>query len=793
MNDTAKPGLVALRDRTEIARAQEAFSRRMLERTDQSGEVELGFQGGRRPSTVHWRADLDLWMTFQTLESRYWTAFGHGNPFETRTPSITVEINSPLEGIDRRVAAVFARGDDARLHLMHRGKVGGGREGIGKQGFLDHIAADRLVSLEDGDRVSKVILIGTIDAPDFPIRVADFVRDVEQFKGSDRDTISVWWVNQGKTYAAERAGGYMWAPQKAKSGITFGHHENVSRVQRGDVVVHYANGSIVALGLVTAGGEPASKPRDLQDEEWGDQGWLARVASHELKQPIALNEIPVELRAEHRGGPFDRDGAVKQGYLFPLDTDIVTEIRQEFADRWPEGSPWFGTAGEGRALHILLKWKKSPEVSTIDRHKEIADQLGSVWWGKFGEAKVSTAKLDRLRKQVADGVRTYAFLYRQGEVWRTYLRDATADSNKVPDDRKPSYYSKENCSAFFEISDFTPLPATWPSDHLVLASKPDEPERLPGALSNQATPLFVYERTAEAVLPLSVRKVTEPLDMDWLVEKTLWPREVLEELCRDIRTTSPQVVLAGPPGTSKTWVAKHIARYLTQDLPLATRVVQFHPSYGYEEFIEGLRPVVDERNTLHFEVVPGIVVRMVNDMEDENQIHVIVIDEMNRANLPRVFGELMHLFEYRDEDEAIDLQYSKNFFLPKNLKFIGTMNTADRSIRSIDIALRRRFEVFECPPDRTILERFYEEGRGTNHIASLYAGFEALNEQLAKELDRHHTIGHTFFMAKELTPQWLRKIWDRKIGPLIEEYFFDQPDVVAKFSPEGLWPELKAS
>ena len=165
---------------------------------------------------------------------------------------------------------------------------------------------------------------------------------------------------------------------------------------------------------------------------------------------------------------------------------------------------------------------------------------------------------------------------------------------------------------------------------------------------------------------------------------------------------------------------------------------------------------------------------------------------MNRANLPRVFGELMYLFEYREEDEAIDLQYSTDFSLPNNLKFIGTMNTADRSIRSIDVALRRRFDVIECAPDRGILERYYSNGLGTNHIDSLYDGFDQLNERLTAELDRHHTIGHTFFMVSECNAARLRKIWDRKLGPLIDEYFFDQPDIAAEFSPEQFWPELEA-
>ncbi len=159
---------------------------------------------------------------------------------------------------------------------------------------------------------------------------------------------------------------------------------------------------------------------------------------------------------------------------------------------------------------------------------------------------------------------------------------------------------------------------------------------------------------------------------------------------------------------------------------------------------------------------------------------------MNRANLPRVLGELMFLFEYREE--KIDLPYTKEFTLPKKLRFVGTMNTADRSIRSIDIALRRRFDVFECLADPAILSRYYETR--ANHVPDLIGGFERLNAQLTEDLDEFHTIGQTFFMADPMTPAKLRKAWSRKLRPLINEYFFDQPDRVSGYELAVLWPSL---
>jgi hypothetical protein len=277
------------------------------------------------------------------------------------------------------------------------------------------------------------------------------------------------------------------------------------------------------------------------------------------------------------------------------------------------------------------------------------------------------------------------------------------------------------------------------------------------------------------------------LTMEWLEGETLWPRAELELIIDAITGSSPQVVLAGPPGTGKTWVAQRIARYLTGGVPGTTRTVQFHPSYAYEQFIEGLRPVVEPGGGIAFRRVDGVVLEIVAGMHAPDDRRVLVIDEMNRANLPRVFGELMYLFEYRQE--PIALQYSPSFALPPGLLFIGTMNTADRSIRSLDIALRRRFDVFECPPSSDILRRWYGAPGHTSEVADLVGGFERLNADLTDALDRHHTIGHTFFLSPRMTPQRLRHVWRHKLAPLIEEYFFDQPDVAARFSLGTYWPD----
>jgi 5-methylcytosine-specific restriction enzyme B len=221
---------------------------------------------------------------------------------------------------------------------------------------------------------------------------------------------------------------------------------------------------------------------------------------------------------------------------------------------------------------------------------------------------------------------------------------------------------------------------------------------------------YAYLRTEKVMGPGD--RVGDPLEE--LLAATLLDREVLEEIVDTLRTPpseggSPQIVLAGPPGTSKTWVAEAIARHIANREGIV-RFVQFHPNYSYEAFVEGLRPVA-EGGGIKFIPQRGALLTLVADMAvadraiGKTPLHFLVIDEMNRANLPRVFGELMYLFEYREK--AIRLQYSDSFALPANLRFVATMNTADRSIRSIDIALRRRFDVFELRPSAGVLRRFF--------------------------------------------------------------------------------------
>jgi 5-methylcytosine-specific restriction protein B len=270
-----------------------------------------------------------------------------------------------------------------------------------------------------------------------------------------------------------------------------------------------------------------------------------------------------------------------------------------------------------------------------------------------------------------------------------------------------------------------------------------------------------------------------------------WITRVLHALHR-----RGQVILYGPPGTGKTFVAKALTQAITSSRLDAQRRIQFHPSYTYEDFFAGYRPR-EKNGQLVFELAKGPLSRIAEDARrDPDVAHVLLIDEINRANLSKVFGELYYLLEYRDD--AIDLLYAGSgtdggdtFALPENVLIIGTMNTADRSIALLDSAMRRRFSFFELhpevPPVAGILDRWVREHPQTHPLPALFA---ELNSHIR---DREDRIGPSYLLREDdLTLQDLDAIWTENLLPLLEErHLGTDVDVASRFSLTSLLSALQ--
>jgi MoxR-like ATPase len=288
------------------------------------------------------------------------------------------------------------------------------------------------------------------------------------------------------------------------------------------------------------------------------------------------------------------------------------------------------------------------------------------------------------------------------------------------------------------------------------------------------------------VAPIAPRSPT----IDDLAKETFMHVSELEDLL-DLLKDKKQLILEGPPGSGKTWLADKLARYLTGnqfegDPNGQVELVQFHQSYGYEDFVQGIRPVTVD-GALQYRVIPGIFTRLCRTAEQNpNQPFVLIIDEINRGNLSRIFGELLLLLEYRDR--RVRLPYGsdadstdENDFLriPPNLYLIGTMNSTDRSLALIDYALRRRFYFHRLLPvsergEAAVFRRWLDrqDAIGAAHADQLHDLFVALNLGIQRHLTEDFQVGHSYFMRPDIhTEAGLRRVWQRAVRPLLVEYF----------------------
>ncbi|MYK41851.1 MAG: AAA domain-containing protein [Gemmatimonadetes bacterium] len=234
-----------------------------------------------------------------------------------------------------------------------------------------------------------------------------------------------------------------------------------------------------------------------------------------------------------------------------------------------------------------------------------------------------------------------------------------------------------------------------------------------------------------------------------------------------------QLILYGPPGTGKTYLAERLARYLV-DGGGFSELVQFHTSYAYEDFVQGIRPQVVE-GALHYELAAGHFLQFCDKARQAGEKPcVLIIDEINRANLARVFGELMYLLEYRHRPIAL-AGGGPEFSIPANVYLIGTMNTADRSIALVDQAMRRRFSFIRLRPNYQLLAN-YIDNKGVPP-EKLVALLKEVNQSIG---DEDCELGISFFMVADLATA-LAHIWQGEVEPYLEEVFFDRPDQMARF------------
>jgi hypothetical protein len=328
-------------------------------------------------------------------------------------------------------------------------------------------------------------------------------------------------------------------------------------------------------------------------------------------------------------------------------------------------------------------------------------------------------------------------------------------TNNVPDDERMNELLEAVLEAYDQTVDAPRPELPVPGNIATGAPVPSEPYRMDDALSE----LFLEQSRLERLLAI------------WEGKKNL--------------------ILQGAPGVGKSFVAKRLA-YLLLGEKDAGRIesVQFHQSYSYEDFVQGYRP--DGKGG--FILRDGVFHRFCEKANlSPNRKHVFIIDEINRGNLSKILGELMLLIEHdkRGPSWATSLTYSQpgepRFFVPEKLYLLGMMNTADRSLSIVDYALRRRFSFDLLEPmfgSNKFKEFLFDRGVPEPMIALIVTRMTALNQAIGEDrsnLGPGYRIGHSFFIPSEdfeYDPGWYRRVIETEIHPLLEEYWFDDPDKV---------------
>lgn len=288
----------------------------------------------------------------------------------------------------------------------------------------------------------------------------------------------------------------------------------------------------------------------------------------------------------------------------------------------------------------------------------------------------------------------------------------------------------------------------------------------------------------------------EPYSKDKFLEEVFVNDEKYNEIIYSLKAKK-NIILQGPPGVGKTFVAKRIAyaKMGSKDND-KIEMVQFHQSYSYEDFIQGFRPTQDGT----FELKNGIFYNFCMKAKDNpSNDYFFIIDEINRGNLSKIFGELMMLIESdkRGEEFEIALTYSENekFYIPENIYIIGTMNTADRSLAMVDYALRRRFRFINIEPafnSEKFISHLKKNNIDEHIIEKVINRMNRLNSKIkddTRDLGKGYEIGHSYFCTKPLVEEnsddWYKRIVYLEIKPLLYEYWFDNEET-AKIEVESL-------
>ena len=541
---------------------------------------------------------------------------------------------------------------------------------------------------------------------------------------------NIWFVCQGSSFTDDQGKKYLFAPKIDKKGNPKYYWSNVSKIQKDDIIINYSHG-IKGISIAKSDSYPGKNPHP--QEHWQDEGWKVDLDYYPLLPIIEykdFNNYSKELISSLNKikGPIQKNGGVKQGYLFEFNFESIQIIRNKYGSTFPQ------------KIEELL-FKKSTKNIVINELKTMNNPKNQILFGPPGTGK--TYKLSneyfkkytdynssRNREDLLDEL-----LLKNKFTWFDIIAAIIYHNKKVSVNE---ILNHEFIQSKMRIQNAqTPRQTIWAEllEHGQLDC--DKIKRNP---DGRREPMIIWKDEDSNFS-------FKDLLVDELIVESLDLLNQSKNLSNNLNST--------------------IKRY---------EFVTFHQAFSYEDFIEGIKPVMDEEsNELKYEIKDGVFKQICKRaLNDPKNKYALFIDEINRGNVANIFGELITLIEPDKRDGmknslSVKLPYSKTIFsVPKNLDIIGTMNTADRSVEALDTALRRRFEFEEMLPNSSLLSKIKCDNIDLEKLLN------TINKRIEKLLDKDHQIGHSYFMNSDnlLSIVDLRYIFKNKILPLLQEYFY---------------------
>lgn len=605
----------------------------------------------------------------------------------------------------------------------------------------------------------------------------------------------------------------LWSPSTNAAGSDF--YSSMREPKPGDLVIHCVDKVIAGESIVAAQYRKTSEAPP-KPGKWSGAKEFYRIDLRGYRQfpapvplPTFLKQYDTEIRRELNDGrptyyPFMTHGedplrATQGSYLSKLTPLLVSFVREATGGglrREETRKPryWIVAAGEGARF-----WPEFYETGILAIGFDDAE-LGDLRFYSNKEAVFNAIKSRSLRESdpINDALAAFEFsrVMRQGDyVFVRQGRRAVVGFGKV----KSNYRFDESRAEYRHVREVEwTKRGMWALDEnrqlglKTLTDKTDDHD------------LIDYLRLLIDSDPAAHPGISNaPLySMDDALEDLFLDRDEVERILQAL-ARKQNVVLSGPPGVGKTFVAKRLAyAHIGYKDPGRVEMVQFHQSYSYEDFIQGWRPEAGGG----FHLQNGVFYRFCDKARDHPAAKfVFIIDEINRGNLSKIFGELLMLIESdkRGAEFSIPLTYSSKkdaepsrFSVPPNVYVIGMMNTADRSLAMVDYALRRRFSfialkpAFHHPKFRLHLER---AGAPSELVDEVITRIEAVNEEIRGDignLGHGFEIGHSYFVPTgselSLNKEWFESVIRWEIEPLLNEYWFDNPNKVGSLMGELL-------